>query len=343
MKIENLREVAFRELERVRNQKELNSFKVKYLGRKGSLTQFLRKLKELSLEERKTVGPIAQKLKRELEGAIEFKKKELEIEPSLEFDITRPGQKPKLGHLHPLTKVEAEMRRIFLAMNFSVVEGPELETEYYNFDALNIPPYHPARESWDTFWLKLPAAKSGKLARPDLLRKSGLGKGQKLLLRAHTSPMQIRYMETHQPPFQIVVPGRTFRYEATDSTHETTFNQMEGLMVGKDISLANFKFVVEEFFRRFFSGQKIEFRYLPSYYPFVEPGLDVAIKLGAKWLEVMGAGMVHPHVFEAAHYNPRDYQGFAFGMGVDRLTMIKYKVPDIRLFRSGDLRFINQF
>ncbi len=331
MKIENLRRVALRELERVRDQKELNSFKVKYLGRKGSLTQFLRKLKELSLEERKRIGPTAQKLKRELEGAIEFRQKELEIEPSLELDITRPGEKPSLGHLNPLTKVEAEMRRIFLAMNFSVVEGPELETEYYNFDALNIPPHHPARESWDTFWIKDPQ---------NLKLKT---RNSKLLLRAHTSPMQIRYMETHQPPFQIVVPGRTFRYEATDRTHETTFNQMEGLMVGKDVSLANFKFVVMEFFRRFFGDKKIEFRFRPSYYPFVEPGLDVDIKLGEKWLEVLGAGMVHPHVFEAAHYNPRDYQGFAFGMGVDRLTMIKYQVPDIRFFRSGDLRFINQF
>src|SRR3990167_5950332 len=340
MKIENLREVAFRELERVRNQKELNSFKVKYLGRKGSLTQFLRKLKELSLEERKTVGPIAQKLKRELEGATEFRKKELELEPSLELDITRPGEKPSLGHLNPLTKVEAEMRRIFLAMNFPIFEGPELETEYYNFDALNIPSYHPARESWDTFWIKSKTSAKGEKNSPP---KADQPLAEKLLLRAHTSPMQVRYMETHQPPFQIVVPGRTFRYEATDNTHETTFNQMEGLMVGKDVSLANFKFVVMEFFRRFFGDKKIEFRFRPSYYPFVEPGLDVDIKLGEKWLEVLGAGMVHPHVFEAAHYNPRDYQGFAFGMGVDRLTMIKYKVPDIRLFRSGDLRFINQF
>src|SRR3989344_7914040 len=333
MKIENLREVAFRELERVRNQKELNSFKVKYLGRKGSLTQFLRKLKELSLEERKTVGPIAQKLKRELEGATEFRKKELELEPSLELDITRPGEKPSLGHLNPLTKVEAEMRRIFLAMNFSVVEGPELETEYYNFDALNIPSYHPAREMWDTFLLKEDNKNEGKSK-------------ERRLMRTHTSPVQIRLMETHKPPFQIIVPGRVFRYEATDASHEVNFYQLEGLMVGQNISLANFKFIVETFFKKLF-GKNIEFRFRPSYFPFTEPSVEVDIKFPTKgrgdWLEVLGAGMVHPRVFESAHLNPRDIQGFAFGVGIDRLAMIKYKIPDIRLFYSGDLRFINQF
>jgi len=173
-------------------------------------------------------------------------------------------------------------------------------------------------------------------------------KSQKLLLRTHTSPMQIRYMEMHKPPFQIIVPGRVFRYEATDSSHEVNFYQVEGLMVGKDISMANFKYVIEAFFKKFFPGkggkEGIEFRYRPSYFPFVEPGIEVDIRLEqGKWLEVMGAGMVHPKVFEYAHYNPRDLQGFAFGMGLDRLAMIKYKVPDIRLFYSGDLRFIKQF
>ena len=220
-------------------------------------------------------------------------------------------------------------------MNFSVIEGPEIETEYYNFDAFNIPPAHPAREASDTFWLKEP--KNLKLK----------AKSEKLLLRTHTSPMQIRYMEAHQPPFQIIVPGRVYRYEATDATHETNFYQLEGLMVGKDVSLANFKFVVEGFFKKFFRGRKIDFRFVPSYYPFVEPGLDVEIKFDTgkrgEWLEVMGSGMVHPNVFEEAHYNPRDWQGFAFGIGIDRLMMIKYKVPNMRLSYTGDLRFIEQF
>jgi len=165
-------------------------------------------------------------------------------------------------------------------------------------------------------------------------------------MRTHTSPMQIRYMETHKPPFQIIVPGRVFRYEATDASHEINFYQLEGLMVGENISLANFKFVIEAFFKRLFK-EKIEFRFRPSYFPFVEPAVEVDIKFATKgrgeWLEVMGAGMVHPRVFEAAHLNPRDLQGFAFGVGIERLAMIKYKIPDIRMFYTGDLKFINQF
>jgi len=155
--------------------------------------------------------------------------------------------------------------------------------------------------------------------------------------------MQMRFMEKSKPPFQIVVPGRVFRYEATDMSHEVNFYQLEGLMVGKDINLGNFKFIIEEFLKKFFVGQKIEFRFRPSYFPFVEPGVEVDIKLKGKWLEIMGAGMVHPRVFEYAHYNPKDWQGFAFGVGIDRLAMIKYGVPDIRLFYSGDLRFLKQF
>mgnify|MGYP001574127438 CR=1 FL=1 len=334
--ISKLKQEALDRLETINIPSDLDAFRVAYLGRKGKITTTLRKLKDLPLEERKTVGSEANQLKKDLEEAIEFRKKELAIEPSaLGIDITRPGKRPAVGHLHPLTKIEEEVRKIFLSMNFSVIEGPEIETEYYNFDALNIPPAHPAREAWDTFWLKEP--KNLKLK----------AKSEKLLLRTHTSPMQIRYMEAHQPPFQIIVPGRVYRYEATDATHETNFYQLEGLMVGKDVSLANFKFVVEGFFKKFFRGRKIDFRFVPSYYPFVEPGLDVEIKFDTgkrgEWLEVMGSGMVHPNVFEEAHYNPRDWQGFAFGIGIDRLMMIKYKVPNMRLSYTGDLRFIEQF
>lgn len=351
-----LKEGALTELEQVKNMKELERFRVRYLGRKGKLTTTLRKLKDLSLNERRAVGPEANQLKKDLEEAIKFRKKELAIEPSVSgIDITRPGKRPAVGHLHPLTKIEQEVRRIFLSMNFSVIEGPEIETEYYNFDALNIPPFHPAREAWDTFWIKTANGKAQSAKRND----SRFAIRDKLLLRTHTSPMQIRYMETREPPFQIIVPGRTFRYEATDATHETNFYQLEGLMVGKDVSLANFKFVVEGFFKKFFRGRKIDFRFVPSYYPFVEPGLDVEIKFdtgelrrpkgsesrpqASGWLEVMGSGMVHPNVFEAAHYNPRDWQGFAFGIGIDRLMMIKYAVPNMRLSYTGDLRFIEQF
>lgn len=331
MELEALRANASDAIKNAHDVKALEGARVEYLGRKSELTNMLRSLGDMSEEERKTKGAAANKLRKELETLLSERANELAKNypaPSAHLiDLTMPGKKAQLGHLHPLTKVEEDIRKIFSSMNFSVVEGPEVESEYYNFDALNIPASHPAREMWDTFWVK----------------SKSKDQKSKLLMRTHTSPMQIRYMESHKPPFQIIVPGRVFRYEATDASHEINFYQLEGLMVGKSVSLANFKFVIEEFFHRFFAGKKIEIRYRPSYFPFVEPGLEVDIKLKGKWLEVMGAGMVHPHVFEAAHYNPEELQGFAFGVGVDRLAMIKYHIPDVRLFYSGDLRFINQF
>lgn len=335
MDIKELKRRALGEAESIESRERLESFRVEYLGRKGQLTNILRSLKDLPVGERKSAGEAANKLKAELEEVVIFKEREIgALGEDDTIDVTRPGKKISLGHLHPLTKIEEEIRDIFTSLNFSVVEGPELETEYYNFDALNIPVSHPARDMWDTFWIK------SKINPPAGGQKS------KLLMRTHTSPVQIRFMETHKPPFQIIVPGRVFRYEATDASHEINFYQLEGLMVGSNVSLANFKFIIETFFRKLF-GKNIEFRFRPSYFPFVEPGVEVDIKFATKgrgeWLEVMGAGMVHPRVFEAAHLNPRDVQGFAFGVGIDRLAMIKYKVPDIRLFYSGDLRFINQF
>jgi len=279
--IEEIKKSAFQKLETAKNLDDLEKIRIKYLGRKGELTEVLRSLKDLPLEERRKIGPLAQKLKKELE---ELFQKKIENLQSLIFnpqsrgiDITRPAKKIETGHLHPLTKIEEEIRQIFLAMNFSVVEGQEIEDEYHNFDALNIPKDHPARDAWNTFWLK-----------PE---------NQKLLLRTHTSPMQVRYMETHEPPFQIIVPGRVFRYEATDVSHETNFSQMEGLMIGEDVSLANFKFIIEKFLRKLF-GEKTDFEFRPSYYPFVEPGVDVYMKWNNRWLEVAGSGMVHPEVFK---------------------------------------------
>ncbi len=329
------------EIEKAATTDELEIIRVKYVGRNGEVTAVLRSLKDLPIERRRKIGPEAQALKREIEKLLDEKAAALgQKAPAYGIDLSAPGRKAERGHLHPLTLVDQEIRRIFSAMNFSVVEGPEMETEYYNFDALNIPADHPARDMWDTFWLlrNQNAAKRKAQSAND----SRLAICDRLLLRTHTSPVQMRYMEEHRPPFQIIVPGRCFRYEATDASHEVNFYQLEGLMVGKNVSLANFKFVVEEFFKRFF-GRNIEFYYRPNYFPFVEPGLEVAIKFGGKWLEVMGAGMVHPRVFEYAHYNPRDWQGFAFGMGIDRLAMIKYKIPDIRMFYSGDLRLVKQF
>jgi len=318
---------ALKELQEVKNKDNLESLRIKYLGRKGELTLVLRSLKDLPEGERKKMGAKANQVKEKLQQAIDEKFLEFGQESKIDIDITRPGHKAKRGRIHPLTLVERDIRRIFLSLNFSVIEGPELETEFYNFDALNLPDWHPAREAWDTYWIK-----DGKKDK------------DKLLLRTHTSPVQVRFMEQHKPPFQIIVPGRVFRYEATDATHEDDFYQFEGLMVGKDINMAHFKYVITKFFEEFFKGQEIEFRFRPSYFPFVEPGIEVDVRFkGGEWLEMLGAGMVHPHVFEAAHYNPREYQGFAFGVGIDRLAMIKYKIPDVRLSYSGDLRFINQF
>lgn len=237
------------------------------------------------------------------------------------IDVTAPGKKAERGHLHPLTLVQQKAVDIFSSIGFEIVDGPEMETEHYNFDALNIPAEHPAREMHDTFWLK-----------------------NKKLMRTHTSPVQIRYMETHNPPVRIIAPGRVFRYEATDASHEIQFYQLEGLMIGKKITLANLKAVMEVFFQKFFNSKDIEVRFRPSYFPFVEPGVEVDMRRKkGKWMEIAGAGMAHPKVLETGKINPREWQGFAFGMGLDRLAMLKYKIDDIRLFYGSDLRFIKQF
>ena len=330
MEVEVLQKEIKEKISKIKNLNELEEIRVYYLGRNGKITNILKSLKDLSLDERKIIGPKVQSLKQETEDLIFNKKQELEQENLIpKIDLTKPAKKLQKGHLHPLTLVEQKMRQIFSGMNFSVVDGSELENEYYNFDALNFPPNHPAREMQDTFWIKQ--------------ENNNVNSKQRFLLRTHTSPVQVRFMEKNKPPFQIIVPGKVFRNEALDSGHEINFYQLEGLMVGKNITLANFKFVIEEFFHKFFQGEKIEFRYRPSYFPFVEPGVELIIKYKGKWFEVAGAGMVHKHVFEYAHYNPRDFQGFAFGVGIDRLAMIKYKIPDIRLFYESDLRFINQF
>jgi phenylalanyl-tRNA synthetase alpha chain len=321
MDLSKLKQSALDAIRSAKDAKELEAAKVKYVGRKdGELTNILKSLKDMPAAKKREVGPLANEVRQEIEQALDAKLRELAKKASApSLDVTRPGVKVRAGHLHPLTKIENDIRTIFAGLNFSVVEGPEVETEHYNFEALNIPANHPAKDMWDTFWLN-----------------------SQQLLRTHTSPMQIRYMEKNKTPFQIIVPGRVFRFEATDASHEINFHQIEGLMVGEHVSLANFKYVISEFFRQFF-GVGTEIRFRPSYFPFVEPGVEVDVKLNGKWLEVMGAGMVHPNVLNAVKLNPKDVRGFAFGMGVERLAMIKYNVPDVRLFYSGDLRFINQF
>ncbi len=239
----------------------------------------------------------------------------------------------KMGHIHPLSRTMDEIVRIFTEMGFEVALGPEMESEYYNFDALNFPKEHPARDMQDTFWIK------------------GV---KQTVLRTHTSNAQVRYMEKNKPPFRIVVPGKVFRNEATDATHETQFHQIEGLVVGENITLPNLKWTLETFFKKLF-GNNVKMRMRPSFFPFVEPGVEIDISCflcsgkgcsvckKSGWIEVMGAGMVHPNVLQAGGVDPRKYTGFAFGMGVDRLVMIKHGIEDIRLLYAGDLRLVNQF
>ncbi|OGZ35602.1 MAG: phenylalanine--tRNA ligase subunit alpha [Candidatus Portnoybacteria bacterium RIFCSPLOWO2_01_FULL_43_11] len=323
--LNELKQKALKEIQGAKDLKTLEELYRQFLGRKGELTAVLRSLKDLPEKERREKGKLANQIKLELENIFNQKKSEIrnlksEVQDGW-IDITAPGILPALGHFHPITKIRQQAEEIFQSMGFTVAEGPEAETEYYNFDALNTPPEHPARDMTDTFWLK----------------------NKKLLLRTHTSPVQIRYMESHNPPLRIIAPGRVFRHEATDASHDVQFYQIEGLMIDKDVSAAHFRGILQEFFKRFF-GPEIKIRLRPSYFPFVEPGFEIDIKRGkGDWLELMGAGMVHPNVLKAVKYNPNLWQGFAFGMGLDRLAMIKYKIDDIRLFYSGDLRFLKQF
>ncbi|PIR05175.1 MAG: phenylalanine--tRNA ligase subunit alpha [Candidatus Liptonbacteria bacterium CG11_big_fil_rev_8_21_14_0_20_35_14] len=304
-----------------------------YLGRKsGVITYLLKSIKDLSDGDKKKFAPQIQSLKEKTEKMIENKLKELSMSDISFKDLTLPNKKIRHGSLHPLTIVERKIVDIFTAMNFSVVDGPEIESEWYNFDALNIPEFHPAREMWDTFWIKKD------------YKKKDSKKRENFLMRTHTSPVQVRFMEKHKPPFQIIAPGRVFRYEATDASHEVNFHQIEGLMIGESISMANFKYIVENFLKKFF-GDDITFRMRPSYFPFTEPSVEIDIKLpnSDKWLEVMGAGMVHRNVLKSAGLNHEEWQGFAFGLGVERFAMLYYGIPDIRLFYAGDLRFNRQF
>lgn len=332
MDLAKIKAQAKKEISVINNSKDLERWRVKFLGRKSALSLFFANLKNLSLTERREQGAKANKLREFLKELYRDNKERIaQQEKEIEsWDISRPGTKTPTSHLHPLTLTLREITQVFSRLGFAIVEGPEIESEYYNFDALRIPPSHPARDMWDTLWLK------------------SVSKKGRLLLRTHTSPVQIRYMEKHQPPFRIIVPGRCFRHEATDVSHDIQFHQVEGLMVDEEVSLANFKDIIETAIRELFS-QKVKIRFRPSYFPFVSPGVEVDIKIRNKksgaqeWMEIMGAGMVHPDLFETVGYNKNLWQGFAFGVGVERIAMIKYNIPDIRLFFSSDIRFLKQF
>jgi len=362
MNLTNLKQEFLDRIDKVFNIDELNVLRLDFFGReKGKITAVLRNLKNLVGEERKKIGAETNVLKKELEEILNRKQEELRKEEGGDrlkkewFDITAPGVNVLKGALHPITKTIDEIQNIFYKMGFETADGPEVETEFYNFDALNMPKGHPARELHDTFWIKNPENKlpitylTGSCEKNENLKNK-----EKLVLRTHTSPVQIRYMMTHNPPIRIIAPGRTFRYEAVDASHSHTFYQFECLMIDQDINIANFKAVVLNFFQKFFK-RDIKIRLRPSYFPFVEPGFEVdftcvfcsgngcSVCKKSGWLEIGGAGMVHPNVFKAVGYNPREVQGFAFGFGIERIAMLKYKIPEFKLFYSGDLRFLRQF
>lgn len=336
-KLNNIKLEAIDKIGQVTSKDDLNQLRVQYLGKKGELTSILKTLGSCTPEERAEIGKLANITKQELESAIENKIKALDkaVFDSLKdtewIDITAPGKKVKSGNIHSITQIQYELEDIFKSMGFSIFEGPEMEDDYHNFEALNIPKDHPARDMQDTFWLE-----DGNL------------------LRTHTSSVQVRTMEKTQPPLQGISPGRVFRYEATDASHENTFYQVEGLMVGKDISVANLIYVMKVLLKEIFK-RDVKIRLRPGYFPFVEPGFELDINClicGGKgcsvckqsgWVELLPCGLIHPNVLKMQGIDTNEYSGFAFGLGLNRLVMMRYGIDDIRHFMGGDIRFLEQF
>ena len=332
--VKDLEAAALCEIKGASSPDDLELLRVKYLGRKGALTTILRGLGKLDPEVRRSVGQEANRakivLEEVLDEALRALKEAARQAASSAVDVTLPGRRALKGRIHPLNQIMAEVCDIFLHLGFEAVEGPEVELDWYNFEALNLPPDHPARDMQDTFYFN-----------------------DKVLLRTHTSPMQIRTMEKRQPPVRIIAPGKVYRRDS-DITHSPMFHQVEGLLVDKGVTFADLKGVLTAFVHQMF-GPEVGVRFRPSYFPFTEPSAEVDIECvicrgeGCRvckttgWLEVLGSGMVHPAVFEAVGYDPESYTGFAFGLGIERIAMLKYGIDDIRLFFENDLRFLRQF
>ncbi len=328
-----LREKALEELRDLRSAEELERFRVKYLGRKGLLSEHLSRLPSVPSEERPALGKLANEIKIELTRGFEEAKASLEaprvVAPVM--DVSLPGRVPSMGRSHPLVQTIREIKEIFGRMGFRVVSGPEVELEYFNFEALNIPPDHPSRDDFDTFYIS-----------------------DDVLLRSQTSTVQIRVMQEQKPPIRIIAPGKVFRPDTVDARHSFMFHQIEGLMVEEGVNFGHLKGVLTLFARAYF-GPDTRMRFRPSFFPFTEPSAEVEISCtickgqgcnacgGSGWIEILGAGMVHPNVFKAVGYDPERYTGFAFGMGVERIAMLKYGIDDIRLFFENDVRFLSQF
>lgn len=336
-KLQSLLLQAKNEIVNAKALKELEELRIKYLGKKGEVTLVLKNMKDLSQEERPLVGKIANEIREQIETLLESvteDKKKLEIENQLEkeaIDVTMPSKGTARGHKHPINVALDEAIEIFLGMGFKIAEGPEVETVYHNFDALNAPIDHPSRSLSDTFYIT-----------------------EDLLLRTQTSPIQVRTMKSQKPPIKIIAPGRCFRNDEIDATHSPMFHQIEGLVIDKNITMADLKGTLDMFAKRLFGSQtKTKFR--PHYFPFTEPSGEVDVSCfkcggegcrfckGSGWIEILGCGMVHPNVLEECGIDSKEYNGFAFGMGLDRVTMLKYEIDDIRVLFENDIRFIKQF
>jgi phenylalanyl-tRNA synthetase alpha chain len=353
--VESLRKDVQKPLERAKTLEDLSTLRIAWLGRSGKLTLLLKKLGEMPIDKRKIYGKTYNEFKIELDAQLtEREKTLLAVQRSKDLDKdaldpTLPGVPRSYGTIHPLSRVMQDLVEIFRSLGFVVAEGPEIESEFNNFDALNIPADHPARDMHDTFYLNVPRQ---QLALPNM---EGLDtRRESTLLRTHTSPVQVRVMQANPPPIAIVVPGRVYRHEAMDATHLAVFHQLEGLLVDTHVSFADLKGTLSRFAQQFY-GPSIRTRFRPSFFPFTEPSAEMDISCFAcggggcslckhsGWIEILGSGMVHPNVFSAVSIDPERYSGFAFGMGIERLAMLKYGITDLRQFYENDLRFLKQF
>ena len=316
---------------------EIEELRIRYLGKKGELTAVLRGMGKLTAEERPVVGQLANEVRAEIEKKIDElneKKNAALLEAKLraeKLDVTVPGDPVRVGHFHPLSLVQRQLEDIFLGMGYSIVDGPEVEYDYYNFQALNIPPDHPARDTQDTFYIT-----------------------DNILLRSQTSPVQARVMEKTQPPIKIISPGRVYRSDAVDATHSPLFHQLEGLVIDRGITMGDLKGTLEMFAKRMF-GENTRIRFRPHHFPFTEPSAEVDVSCfvcggtgcrlckGEGWIEILGAGMVHPNVLRNCGIDPEEYSGFAFGLGIERIALLKYHIDDMRLLYENDIRFLRQF
>ncbi len=333
----NIRNGAMAALEGASTLAELEDLRIQYLGKKGELTAVMKGMGGLSAEERPVIGQLANQVRSEIETALEEKKTALESVAANaklaaeKIDVTMPGKKPTKGKKHPLITVLDDLKDIFIGMGFSIAEGPEVELDYYNFEALNIPKDHPARDTQDTFYID-----------------------ETVVMRTQTSPVQVRTMEQQKPPIRIISPGRVYRSDAMDATHSPVFHQVEGLVIDKNITMADLKGTLEVFVKKLY-GEDTRLRFRPHHFPFTEPSAEVDISCfncggegcrickGEGWIEILGCGMVHPRVLRNCGIDPEEYSGFAFGIGLERVAMFRYDIDDIRLFYENDVRFLEQF